>query len=135
MASDLAAVQAKYEEEKKKRLRSDGVNQFQDLAQSETARLRHLADDPWADHATLDAQVPPLRDDDEVKFLIAGAGIGGLVLAARLVQAGFPADSIRLVDTAGGVGGTWYWNRYPGLHCDTEAYIYMPLLEEMGFGM
>ena len=133
MASDLAAVQAKYEEERKKRLRPDGVNQFQELARSEAPRLRHLADDPWADHAALDARTPPLRDGDEVKFLIAGAGIGGLLMAARLVQAGFPAASIRLVDTAGGVGGTWYWNRYPGLHCDTEAYIYMPLLEEMGF--
>jgi cation diffusion facilitator CzcD-associated flavoprotein CzcO len=34
---------------------------------------------------------------------------------------------------AGGFGGTWYWNRYPGLHCDVESYTYMPLLEETGY--
>src|SRR3546814_17420636 len=30
-------------------------------------------------------------------------------------------------------GGTWYWNRYPGIRCDVDAYIYLPLLEETGF--
>ena len=38
-----------------------------------------------------------------------------------------------MVDTVGGFGGTWYWNRYPGLMCDVESYIYMPLLEEMDY--
>ncbi len=42
-------------------------------------------------------------------------------------------DGIRLIDRAGGVGGTWYWNRYPGVQCDIESYIYMPLLEEMNY--
>jgi cation diffusion facilitator CzcD-associated flavoprotein CzcO len=37
------------------------------------------------------------------------------------------------VDVAGGFGGTWYWNRYPGLQCDVESYIYMPFLEEAGY--
>jgi cation diffusion facilitator CzcD-associated flavoprotein CzcO len=36
-----------------------------------------------------------------------------------------------LIDRAGGIGGTWYWNRYPGVMCDVESYIYMPMLEEM----
>jgi cation diffusion facilitator CzcD-associated flavoprotein CzcO len=31
------------------------------------------------------------------------------------------------------VGGTWYWNRYPGIACDVESYVYMPLLEELGY--
>jgi cation diffusion facilitator CzcD-associated flavoprotein CzcO len=31
------------------------------------------------------------------------------------------------------MGGTWYWNRYPGVMCDIESYIYMPMLEEMGY--
>lgn len=133
MAFDVAALKARYDEERKRRVRPEGVKQFQVLAQSEAPRLRRMAEDIWADHEALDARAPALRDGDEVKFLIAGAGMGGLVLAARLVQAGFPAASIRLVETAGGVGGTWYWNRYPGLHCDSEAYIYLPLLEEMGY--
>ncbi|KAL4751784.1 hypothetical protein BDW72DRAFT_192645 [Aspergillus terricola var. indicus] len=36
-------------------------------------------------------------------------------------------------DAAGGFGGTWYWNCFPGLHCDVESYVYLPLLEETGY--
>ena len=42
-------------------------------------------------------------------------------------------QSIRLIDKAADVGGTWYWNRYPGIACDVESYVYMPLLEELGY--
>jgi cation diffusion facilitator CzcD-associated flavoprotein CzcO len=42
-------------------------------------------------------------------------------------------DNFSLVDTAGGFSGTWYWNRHPGLMCDVESYIYIPLLEEMNY--
>ncbi|KAI0399643.1 hypothetical protein F4802DRAFT_540942 [Xylaria palmicola] len=133
MAVEFAQIQQKYAEEASKRVKADGLSQFQDLAQSDNDRLRHLVDDTWADHAALDAQPSPLNPGDCPKFLIAGAGIGGILAAMRLIQQGFTADQIRLVETAGGVGGTWYWNRYPGLHCDIEAYIYMPLLEEIGF--
>ncbi|KAI1122510.1 hypothetical protein F5Y10DRAFT_72409 [Nemania abortiva] len=133
MAAEFAQVQQKYAEEAQKRVKAEGLAQFQELAQSDSDRLRHLADDIWADHVALDAQTPPLSAGDCPKFLIAGAGIGGILAAVRLIQQGFTADQIRLVETAGGLGGTWYWNRYPGLHCDVEAYIYMPLLEETGF--
>ncbi|KAJ7096281.1 hypothetical protein C8R44DRAFT_835126 [Mycena epipterygia] len=78
-------------------------------------------------------KTPPLKDGDTVKFLVFGAGYDGLLFAVRLVQAGFRVADIRLVDGAGGFGRTWYWNRYPGLMCDTESYIYMPLLEETGY--
>lgn len=37
-----------------------------------------------------------------------------------------------VVIIGGGFGGTWYWNRYPGVQCDVESYVYMPLLEELG---
>ena len=40
---------------------------------------------------------------------------------------------MRVVEKGGDFGGTWYWNRYPGIRCDNESYIYMPLLEEMGY--
>ncbi len=60
-----------------------------------------------------------------------GAGIAGVVTGAKLREAG--ESRICLIDTAGGVGGTWYWNRYPGVMCDVESYIYMPMLEEMGY--
>ncbi|KAH8162717.1 hypothetical protein CIB48_g5538 [Xylaria polymorpha] len=133
MAAEFAEIQQKYAVEAQKRVKAEGLSQFQALSQSNSDRLRHLVDDVWADHAALDAQPSPINAGDFPKFLIAGAGIGGIVAAVRLIQQGFTADQIRLVETAGGVGGTWYWNRYPGLHCDIESYIYMPLLEETGF--
>ncbi|KAG7092713.1 hypothetical protein E1B28_009043 [Marasmius oreades] len=109
------------------------MDQFQDLHLADNERLRHLVDDPFADHPALDKLSPPLTSGDRVKFLIVGAGMGGILNAIRLVQAGFSADQIRIIEVAGGIGGTWYWNRYPGLHCDVEAYIYLPMLEEMGY--
>jgi cation diffusion facilitator CzcD-associated flavoprotein CzcO len=74
-------------------------------------------------------------DDATYKFLILGAGYGGLLQAVRLIQAGLVEgdNDLRLVESAGGFGGSWYWNRYPGLHCDVESYSYMPLLEETGY--
>ena len=40
---------------------------------------------------------------------------------------------VRFCEKGGDVGGTWYWNRYPGIACDVESYSYLPLLEEMGY--
>src|SRR3546814_18333574 len=65
-----------------------------------------------------------------VDVLIVGGGFGGLLTGAELVRAGI--GSFLLVEQAGDFGGTWYWNRYPGVRCDIEAAIYMPLLEEVG---
>ena len=53
--------------------------------------------------------------------IIIGAGITGLYQLHCLLQAGF---SVRAFDDAGGVGGTWYWNRYPGARFDSESYTY-----------
>lgn len=130
---DLAFLVQKYDEEKKKRLRSDGNNQYVDLEQAKTSKLASLVQDPWVDHAALNAQQPNLSNGDHVKFTILGAGFCGLIYSARLIEAGFKPDDIRLVDVAGGFGGTWYWNRYPGLMCDSESSIYLPLLEETGY--
>jgi cation diffusion facilitator CzcD-associated flavoprotein CzcO len=63
--------------------------------------------------------------------VVIGGGFGGLLAGARLRQAG--VGSIRIIEKAGDVGGTWYWNRYPGVRCDIESYVYLPLLEEVGF--
>ncbi|KAJ0382442.1 hypothetical protein COL922a_012562 [Colletotrichum nupharicola] len=130
-AVDFMALNKKYTEEKEKRLRADGNGQYVELEKDE--RFRKLAEDPWVDHAKLNAQPPNLKDGDEVKVVILGAGFGGLLYAIRFIQAGLRAEDIRLVDVAGGFGGTWYWNRYPGLMCDIESYTYMPLLEETGY--
>jgi hypothetical protein len=107
----------KYFVEAAKRKRADGTKQFEQLHFSDNDRLRSLAEDPWADHAALDALPLPVDDGSRVKFLITGAGMGGIIMAVRLIKEGFTADQIVLVDAAGGVGGTWYWNRYPGLYC------------------
>ncbi|KAI6277431.1 hypothetical protein MCOR27_005995 [Pyricularia oryzae] len=138
---DLAALSDlfdKYEEEAEKRILPDGTSQYMDLEEDQEARessrhLTHLIEDPWVDHETLNAATPPIENGNDVKFLVVGAGFCGLVYAVRLIEAGFSVDDIRLVDTAGDVGGTWYWNRYPGVQCDSEASIYLPLLEETGY--
>lgn len=111
----------KYMLEAAKRKRAEGTKQFEQLHFSHNNRLRSLADDPWADHAALDKLKLPVQDDGRIKFLIMGAGIGGIVMAIDLIKNGFSPDEIALVEAAGGVGGTWYWNRYPGLHCKRIA--------------
>ena len=75
--------------------------------------------------------VPRPALDDECEILVVGAGFAGLLLWYRLQAAGF--RDIRFCEKGGDVGGTWYWNRYPGVACDVEAYSYLPLLEEMGY--
>ncbi|KAK4138441.1 pyridine nucleotide-disulfide oxidoreductase-like protein [Trichocladium antarcticum] len=130
----LLELSQRYAEEADKRRREDGLAQFERLQESGSARLRALAQDPWADHAALNAR-RAVPDGATHKFVILGAGYGGLLFAVRLLAAGVARgpDDILLVDAAGGFGGTWYWNRYPGLRCDIESYSYMPLLEETGY--
>ena len=77
---------------------------------------------------------PPIEREsltDECEILIIGAGFAGLLLWHKLSQAGF--KDVRFCEKGGDVGGTWYWNRYPGIACDVEAYSYLPLLEETGY--
>ena len=68
---------------------------------------------------------------DECEILVVGAGFAGLLLWYKLREAGF--TDVRFCEKGGDVGGTWYWNRYPGIACDVESYSYLPLLEEMGY--
>ncbi|MGO8871277.1 MAG: flavin-containing monooxygenase [Acidimicrobiales bacterium] len=119
---DPDALREKYREEREKRLRPDGIDQYVEVA----GAYAHFADDPWAEPC-------PAREPrtDEVDVALIGAGFGGLLAGARLRQLG--VEDIRLIEKAADVGGTWYWNRYPGIACDTESYIYMPLLEELGY--
>jgi len=118
---DPDALRAKYRAERDKRLRSDGNDQYQRL----TGDLGHFLDDPFVEDAS--AREPL---EDEVEVAIVGGGFSGLLAGARLRQAG--VESLRLIETGGDFGGTWYWNRYPGAQCDIESYIYLPLLEEIG---
>lgn len=118
-------VQQKYEEERQKRLRPDGDAQYVDLSYSD--QFKHYRDDSWLNERS---EKVTINKNEHIKYLILGAGCGGLLYAVKLVQSGIPASEIRMVDSAGGIGGTWYFNRYPGLMCDVESYVYLPLLEE-----
>ncbi len=117
---DKQALRQKYLQERDKRLRADGNNQY--LAVQ--GELAHYLDDPYTPVA------PRAAKADHVTFAFIGGGFGGLVTAARLVEAG--VGSVRIVEKGGDFGGTWYWNRYPGAQCDTASMVYMPLLEETG---
>ncbi|GJO51331.1 monooxygenase [Mycobacterium marinum] len=119
---DVDVLRQKYAEERTKRLRPDGIAQYVEIA----GEFSRFGEDPWADE---EFAREPLTD--EVDVAIIGAGFGGLLTGARLRQLG--VQSVRLIDRAADVGGTWYWNRYPGIACDVESYVYMPLLEELGY--
>lgn len=75
--------------------------------------------------------IPREALNDECEILVVGAGFAGLLLWHKLKAAGF--TDVRFCEKGGDVGGTWYWNRYPGIACDVESYSYLPLLEEMGY--
>jgi len=118
--NDRADLRVRYRQERDKRLRPEGNAQYLEP----TGKFAHFLDDP---------NVAPISREplfDEVTVAVIGAGFAGLVTAARLKEAG--VDDVRLIDGGGDVGGTWYWNRYPGAMCDTAAMIYLPLLEETG---
>ena len=57
----------------------------------------------------------------EYDAIVVGAGFGGIYQLYSLVQLGL---SVRVVEAGGDVGGTWYWNRYPGAMSDTNSHIY-----------
>jgi cation diffusion facilitator CzcD-associated flavoprotein CzcO len=119
---DPEAVRAKYLAERDKRL-VPGRASIRDLQTDEFfARYR---DDPF----TPLTERKPVADDVDV--VIVGGGIAGVLAGAHLRKAGL--EHIRIIDQAGGIGGTWYWNRYPGVMCDVEASIYLPMLEELDY--
>jgi cyclohexanone monooxygenase len=117
-ALDKPALRRKYLEERAKRLRADGNDQYLRLQ----GRLAHYLEDPYTPVRPRDPRT------DHVTFAFIGGGFAGLVTAARLVEAGI--RDVRIIEKGGDFGGTWYWNRYPGAQCDTASMVYMPLLEE-----
>ena len=117
---DRDAIRRKYAAERDKRLRADGSAQYRRLE----CEFSDLATDPY------NPVVPREPVTDHVTFAFIGGGFGGLVVGARLKEAGI--ENYRIIEKGGDFGGTWYWNRYPGAQCDTASMIYMPLLEETG---
>ena len=117
---DIDAIRQRYAQERDRRLRPDGAAQYHPAG----GEFGYYAKDPYTQRVERQQKL------DRVEVLVIGAGFGGLMTAAFLRESGIA--SLRIMDEAGDVGGTWYWNRYPGVRCDIESYVYMPLLEETG---
>jgi len=117
---DKERLRQKYLEERNKRLRADGNDQYLRVA----GQLAHYLDDPYTPVTPRDPKT------DHITFAFIGGGFAGLATAARLSEAGI--RDVRIIEKGGDFGGTWYWNRYPGAQCDTASMVYMPLLEETG---
>lgn len=115
------AVAARYRAERDRRL-VDGRASIRDLDDPAAARFR---EDPFTPRAEREQM------SDDVDAVVIGGGMAGVLAGSNLRKAGL--DRIRVMDQAGGFGGTWYWNRYPGVMCDVESYIYMPMLEELDY--
>jgi cyclohexanone monooxygenase len=121
-ALDLPALRVKYRQERDKRVRREGGEQY----------VRPT--DDFADTYVHDPHMPitpraPIAEDIDVAIL--GGGFSGLLAGYHLQNAG--VTNLRHIEHAGDFGGVWYWNRYPGIQCDNDAYCYLPLLEETGY--
>src|ERR1700760_222909 len=119
-------IKKKFGEERALRLgyRPQGQQQYT----SDTSVFSKYTVDPYAESVAAHPRAPI---DDEVEILFIGGGFAALLTAALLRERGF--KSIRIVERGSDVGGTWYWNRYPGAACDVPSYDYLPLLDEMEY--
>ena len=118
----IEAMHAKYLRERDRRIKQDHNDQY------------ISADGKWAEVYEVDPYTPVAPRDaitGETDVVILGAGYCGMMVAAQLKKAGI--DNFYNVDHGGNFGGTWYWNRYPGIQCDNDSLVYMPLLEETGY--
>jgi cyclohexanone monooxygenase len=118
---DSEALRQKYREERDKRLRPDGAAQYIDV----TGEFAHFREDIFTE--------PLVREPVEVEVgtLVIGGGFSGLFASAHLQKSG--VEDFCIIDEGGDFGGTWYWNRYPGLACDVESYCYLPLLDDVEY--
>ena len=109
---DKEKMRQKYLEERNKRLRADGNDQYVQVKD----QLAHYLDDPYT------PVTPRAPRNDHVTFAFIGGGFAGLATSARLSEAG--VTDVRIIEKGGDFGGTWYWNRYPGARCDVESMQY-----------
>jgi cyclohexanone monooxygenase len=121
---DIEALREKYAAERARRMNKLGADQY--LPVPFEGKFAHFDKDPYASG---DRGYGPVQR--EVEVLVIGGGFMGLVLGADLTKAG--VEDFVILDVTADFGGTWYWNRYPGVRCDVESYIYFPLLEETGY--
>ncbi|GAB3956061.1 flavin-containing monooxygenase [Streptomyces sparsus] len=118
----IAALRKRYHLERERRVRPDGARQY--LAPQ--AEFRYYATDPYAGETV---EREPLQDTVDVA--VVGGGFGGILAGARMRQQ--DVGRVRIVEKGSDFGGTWYWNRYPGIHCDIESHVYLPMLDETGY--
>jgi cyclohexanone monooxygenase len=111
----------RYEAERQKRIVT-GVRDYVDLVDIPDSEFDR---DPYSGPIERD----PIIEQTDV--VVVGAGWSGLTTAIFLGDNG--VTDYRIIDKAGDVGGTWYWNRFPGCQCDVESYTYLPLLERTGY--
>ncbi len=119
---DIPAMREKYLRERDRRIKKDHNDQYIPTSGK------------WAKIYEVDPYLPVQPRDPvsgETDVVILGAGYCGMMVATQLKKAGI--DSFYNIDHGGDFGGTWYWNRYPGIQCDNDAYCYMPLLEETNY--
>ena len=119
---DIPALKEKYRLERDRRMRKEGHAQY-------VKAVDDFADAYEADPYSPVTPRDPVSEDLEIAIL--GGGWSGILAGVELKRAGI--GDFRNIDHAGDFGGVWYWNRYPGLQCDNDAYCYLPLLEETGF--
>ena len=119
---DIDALREKYLHERDKRLRPKGRR---NISNSRTISRSSTEVDPYT------PMIPATPIDENVEVAVLGGGIAGLLAGAYLKKAG--VDDVRVIEMAGDFGGVWYWNRFPGIQCDNDAYCYIPMLEELGF--
>jgi len=119
---DIDALRAKYAVERAKRIRPEGSSQYLELKED------------FVEFAEIDPHTPvtprePI--DADIEVVVLGGGIAGLLAGAYLKKAG--VQEVRVIEMGGDFGGVWYWNRFPGIQCDNDAYCYIPMLEELDF--
>jgi cyclohexanone monooxygenase len=119
---DLAALKAKYRQERERRVRQEGEQQYVEV---EGDYSSFWVQDPYSDRINRDSI------SQEIDVAILGGGFAGLMAGAHVRQKGI--GDFRIIEFGGDFGGTWYWNRYPGVQCDIESYCYLPLLEELNY--
>lgn len=122
--NDLEWFRKRYAAERDKRLPNTGADTFQAI--DFEGKFASFDADP---HASGPRSIPPITAD--LDMLVIGAGFMGISAGVELMKAGI--TNFKILDVAADFGGTWYWNRYPGVRCDVESYIYLPFLEETGY--
>jgi cyclohexanone monooxygenase len=132
LSADNSKPQSYYDEIKKRfaeerdlrlKYRPEGTGQFNSNFDGSLARFGE---------DTYNRDVKPREAlTDTVEVLFIGGGFSALLTTPQLRDIG--VKSIRIVERGADVGGTWYWNRYPGAACDVVSYDYLPLLDEMDY--